>query len=415
MAMNVGPILRAMKHNRTRFVLIVLEIAITLAIVTNCVNVILAERAKMQQHSGFDDANIIQMHVRPFSPDFQQEGAIDTAIDADLRTMAGVPGVRAVANTNFRLWEGGGSSTGVVVVGTKAEPVSTQIYWGTRDLADTLGSKIIAGRGFREGDHGTGTQPDPQQVTIISKSLADLLFPDGRAVGRQIQEAVRAGELLEEPRTVIGVVEEFWNPFGRPSNLDPISNRVMFLPARVGGFNSGMRYLIRTEPGAIQSVVGEVERRLTAANNGRVFSFVPVTERRSSHFASSSIVVTTMTCIIVALVAVTALGLLGLTSLSVTERRRQIGTRRALGATRADILRHFLVENWLTTTAGLVLGVGAAYGLNFLLVTHVTDVKLPWQLVACGVVLLWINGLAATLPPALRASRVPPSIATRSV
>jgi len=112
---------------------------------------------------------------------------------------------------------------------------------------------------------------------------------------------------------------------------------------------------------------------------------------------------------------VTALGLLGLTSLAVAERTKQIGTRRALGATRGHILRHFLLENWLLTTAGLLLGVAGAYALNFLLVSHVSDVKMQWQLIAAGMVLLWMNGLLSTIPAALRASLVPPSIATRSV
>jgi putative ABC transport system permease protein len=138
-------------------------------------------------------------------------------------------------------------------------------------------------------------------------------------------------------------------------------------------------------------------------------------DKKGSHFASSKIAVTTMSCIIVTLVGVTALGLLGLTSLSVAERTKQIGVRRALGATRGDIVRHFLLENWIVTTAGLALGILSAYGLNFLLVSHVSDVKLTWPLVVAGMALLWVNGLIATLPAALRASLVPPSSATRTV
>ena len=138
-------------------------------------------------------------------------------------------------------------------------------------------------------------------------------------------------------------------------------------------------------------------------------------DKKNRWFADTKIVVTTMTCIIVALVGVTALGLLGLTSLAVAERRKQIGTRRALGATRADIVVHFLIENWLMTTAGLVLGVAGAFALNLFLVTHVSDVKLPLGLVVGGMVLLWVNGLLSTLPAALRATMVPPWIATRSV
>jgi putative ABC transport system permease protein len=414
--MNIGPILRAMKHNRTRVVLIVLEIALTLAIVTNCVNVILAERAQMAVPSGFDDDNILFMRSRPFSAEFQKEGYIENIVDADVRTIAAVPGVRSVANTSFQLWEGGGSSTGVIVTGDQDhEPQSTQIYYGTKDLVKTLGAQMVEGREFREGDHGIGGQPDPLKVTIISKALADRLFPDGHAVGKSIVQASSKGQPNDEPMTVVGVVGRFYNPFGHPGETSALAEQVIFLPARVGSYERGMRYLIRTEPGAMNSVIPQIEKRLTAANAGRVFEFQSTTEKKARWFSGSKIVVTTMTCIIIALVAVTALGLLGLTSLAVAERTKQIGTRRALGATRGHILRHFLVENWLLTTAGLVLGVAGAYALNFLLVSHVSDVKMQWQLVVAGMLLLWINGLLSTIPAAMRATLVPPSIATRSV
>lgn len=414
--MNIGPILRAMKHNRTRVVLIVLEIAITLAIVTNCVNVILAEREKMAQQSGMDDDNLLSLRVRPFAPEFQQMSFLDTAIDADVRAIAAIPGVRAVANTSLSLWEGGGSSSTFVPVGGRdTQRVQFQTYYSTKDLVDAVGAKLIAGRAFRDGDHGVGTEPDPLNVAIISKAAADLLFPGQPAVGKSFQRAINPGDPPSTPITVIGVIEEFYNPWGMPGSDDPLAEKVVFIPARVGSYGRGIPFFIRTEPGAMRSVAEQVEKKLAEVHPGRVFEFLSMNDKKNRWFSGSKIIVTTMSCIIVVLVAVTALGLLGLTSLSVTERTRQIGTRRALGATRADILRHFLLENWLVTTAGLVLGVFGAYALNFLLVSHVSDLKLEWQIVAAGVVLLWVNGLLSTIPPALRASMVSPSIATRSV
>ena len=414
--MNIGPIIRAMNHNRTRVVLIVLEIALTLAIVTNCVNVILSERAKMNVPSGFDDDNIVWLRVRPFAPEFQETGAIDTTVDSDLRIISAVPGVRAAANTSFQFWEGGGSSDSLRVAGSNAEGIATQMYFTTHDIVDTLGARVIQGRGFQPGDHGVGTEPDPLNVVLLTKTMADALFPDGQAVGKAVEDPPGEGGEQEPPMTVIGVIEHFYNPFGIPgAAADAVEDRAMFLPARVGCYGYGIRYLIRTEPEAMQSVIPEIEKRLAASSPGRVFEFLPMPEKKARWFSQNSILITTMTCIIIALVAVTALGLLGLTSLAVAERTRQIGTRRALGATRGDILRYFLIENWLVTTAGLILGVGGAYALNLLMVSNVSDVKLQWVIVAGGVVLLWINGMVATIPPALRASRLSPSIATRSV
>lgn len=414
--MQIGPIIRAMNHNRTRVVLIVLEIAMTLAIVTNCVNVILSEREKMSIRSGFDDENILWMRARPYAPEFQEPDTIDTTVDADLRIIRNIPGVRAAANTSFQFWEGGGSSTTAREAGDPEDGVPTQMYYATTGIVETLGAKVIAGRGFQAGDHGIGTEDDPISVVLITRSMADALFPGEEAVGKAIDIGNTSQPESEPPMRVIGVIDEFYNPFGIPgAQADPVEDRGIFMPARVGGYSYGIRYLIRTEPGAMESVIDEVEKQLAASNPGRVFEFMPMMQKKARWFSGNSIIITTMSCIIVALIAVTALGLLGLTSLAVAERTRQIGTRRALGATRGDILRYFLLENWLVTTAGLMLGVAGAYALNFLMVSNVSDVKLPWEIVAAGVVLLWINGLLSTIPPALRASRLSPSIATRSV
>lgn len=415
--MNIGPIVRAMRHNRTRVVLIVLEIGMTLAIVTNCVNVILAEREKMGQPSGFDDDNIVWMLERPFTAEFKDPMFLGNIISADLRAIAAVPGVRAAGNTSFQLWEGGGSSTRVRALDQKRDPVGTQRYYGTQDVLEALGIKIAVGRGFTEEDfRGPQGQPGSGRVAVISKALADDLFPGDQALGKTIGETDSADGALDEPVRVIGVLETFYNPWGiGGGEPNALGFRGMFRPGGVASYARGIPYLIRTEPGAMPGVIAEVEKRLAAANPGRTFEFKSTDEKKDRWFAGSKIVVTTMSCIIVTLVAVTALGLLGLTSLAVAERTKQIGTRRALGATRGAILGHFLLENWLLTTAGLLLGVFGAYALNFLLVSRVSDVKMDWRLVAGGMVLLWVSGLLSTIPAALRAATVPPSIATRSV
>src|SRR5882762_4686112 len=99
--MPIGPIFRAMTHNRTRVLLIVLEIAVTLAIVTNCVNMITDERRKMHQKSGFDDDNLLWVRIRPFAPEYRDQKYMLNSVEADHRLLASIPGVRSVWNTNF--------------------------------------------------------------------------------------------------------------------------------------------------------------------------------------------------------------------------------------------------------------------------------------------------------------------------
>src|SRR6266550_1646329 len=401
--MPIGPIVRAMNHNRTRVLLIVLEIAFTLAIVTNCVNMIVDERSKMARKSGFDDDNLLRVRSAPFAPEFREPQYILNHVDSDLRVMRAVPGVRGVVNTNFVPWQGGGSSGTVKIAGTKTVPVRSQIYYYKGDLLGTLGTKLIEGRDFVPNDYDYDQVKDNPKVVIVSRKLAELMFKTAHVVGKQIDDG-------QSVYTIVGVMDPFYNPYGWP-----IHEYVVFGPSTVGGFAHGTRFLVRTEPGAMKSVASGLETAMKKSNGGRVITTTTISEIKDNFNSGGRLVQKGMTAVIALLVFVTALGIIGITSLSVAERTKQIGTRRALGATRRNILAHFILENWMVTTAGLVLGIAATYGLNFFLVTHVSGVKMDWRYVVVGMVLLWINGVVATIPPAMRGASVSPAVATRSV
>jgi putative ABC transport system permease protein len=117
----------------------------------------------------------------------------------------------------------------------------------------------------------------------------------------------------------------------------------------------------------------------------------------------------------VALLVVTALGIVGLASFWVQQRTKQIGVRRALGATRGQILRYFQTENFLLATLGIVLGMLLAYAINQLLMGKYELPRLPAIYLPVGAVVLWLLGQVAVLGPARRAAAVPPAVATRSV
>jgi putative ABC transport system permease protein len=111
---------------------------------------------------------------------------------------------------------------------------------------------------------------------------------------------------------------------------------------------------------------------------------------------------------------VTALGIAGLANFWVQQRRRSIGIRRAIGATRGDILRYFQTENFLIVGGGLVLGMALALVLNLALMQHYELPRLPLYYLPVGALVLWGLGQLAVLGPALRAAAVPPVVATRS-
>lgn len=403
--MPFGPIFRAMTRNRARFVLIVAEVALTLAIVANCVSLIRESRAELAKESGFDDANLLSVRSRPFAEAFRDEKYLNAAVDADARTLRAIPGVRAASNTYFLPWQGGGSSTEVRRGDGRYR---TQIYPGDPQFFDTLGVRLLEGRNFTQEEYETYSADDlPDGVVspvVISDRLADLVFPEGGALGEVI------GDADGKPAfRVVGIFGPFYNPYGWP-----IGDYAVIYPLRTGSFN-GTSFLVRTQPGQAGSLIPEIEKRLLAASGGRNVDIQPIPEIRRQYDARDQSVVFALNGVMLLLIFVTALGIVGITSFSVAERQRQIGTRRALGATRADILRHFLLENWMITTIGAALGLVLAYALNFGLVNLVEGAKLDGWILAAGVALLWVTGLAAALGPALRAARIAPAIATRNV
>ena len=119
--------------------------------------------------------------------------------------------------------------------------------------------------------------------------------------------------------------------------------------------------------------------------------------------------------IVVLMVAVTGVGIVGLASFAVRQRVKQIGTRRAVGARRRDIVHYFMLENWLMTTAGVGLGTLLAFGINYWLVSSFELERINALYIPVGVVLLWGLGLLAVAGPARRAATISPAVATRTV
>jgi putative ABC transport system permease protein len=135
---------------------------------------------------------------------------------------------------------------------------------------------------------------------------------------------------------------------------------------------------------------------------------------RDDAFESDWAMAVLLSVIALALLAVTAFGIVGQASFWVTQRTKQIGTRRALGARRRDILRYFQTENALIATTGILVGSALAMVINGLLVKHLSFGQLPLAWLPAGAAIVLVLGQLAVLGPALRATRIAPAIATRT-
>jgi putative ABC transport system permease protein len=136
---------------------------------------------------------------------------------------------------------------------------------------------------------------------------------------------------------------------------------------------------------------------------------------RDTYFRQDRAMTRLLLGVCLAMLLVTALGIIGLASFWVQQRTKQIGIRRALGATRRQIIGYFQTENLLLTGFGIVLGMLLAFAGNQVLMHYFEIDRLPLYYLPVGAVLLLLLGQVAVIGPALRAAAIPPIVATRSV
>ena len=402
--MEIRPILSAMWRNRTGSVLVAMQIALTLAIVVNCMFMTKQRVDFVNRPSGMDIDNIVVADSVGFGNDYEH----DRTIDEDLRLLAGLPGVVAVSTTTSIPMSGSGSANGFAGSPDEDAPRQTaNYYFVSEGILDTLGVELESGRAFRDTEVRRADDPNLDRLSpqvIITRALADKLFDGEPAVGRMMYDG------LGEGSEVVGVVEHMYGAWVGWANFD----QVALFPQRTEGTHT--RYIIRAEPGRRDALVPLVETTLADANRTRLVRNVRTMEQVVSiSYAGDRAMATTLTVAVVLLLAVTGLGVVGLASFTVRQRTKQIGTRRAIGARKRDIIRYFLLENWLMTTIGIVIGTFLTIGINYALASAFDVEQLNYAFLVVGMFLLWLLGFLAVVAPALRASKVSPAIATRTV
>ncbi|PMQ07037.1 Macrolide export ATP-binding/permease protein MacB [Dyella sp. AD56] len=409
--MHIKPILAALKRHKAGTILIAMQIALTLAIVCNAVFIIHQRLDRVQRPTGMIETDVMAIHSTFVGVVDNNAGPL---LQADLQVLRQLPGVQDAVSINSYPLRGGGWSTGVRTdVDAKDSKAHTTQYFGDERVLATMGLKLVAGRNFRADEI---VQADPQSVpdpsiVIVSKALADKMYPDGSALGKPIY----IGD-TKKPTIITGIVERLGVPWNAVWSDDFYENSLIQPVMLTGPFTN---YLIRSKPGQLESVMKAAPAALVKANRMRVISkergvrsFAQV---RDDAYKGDKGMAILMSVVCLVLLGVTAAGIVGLTSFWVGQRRKQIGVRRALGATKRDILSYFLTENLLIGVVGVVIGALLAIGMNLWLVTQFEMARLSLVYVLVGVVALLLLGQGAVLAPALRASRVSPVEATRSV
>ncbi len=403
--MEIRPILSALMRSKVSMILIGVQVALTLAIVCNALFIIGQRLDHMNRPSGMNEADTFFVRSSGFGQGFDARAMIRE----DLALLRQMPGVAAAASTNTVPMSGGGWNTGVnLEPNQKTSTANTAIYIVDDKGLDAFGSRLIAGRDFKPeeiADAKFGDRLRPA-VIIMTKALADKVFPDGDALGKSVY-------LAEDPptSTVIGIVERTQQPWMGSPDVELST----FVPAYMP-YGDRSSYIVRAEPGRRDEVMKAVEQKLAESNTSRIVGKMrTIEEMRTISYSGDRAMAIILGAVIFSLLAITALGIVGMASFWVAQRTRQIGTRRALGASRTDILRYFQTENFIITTFGLIVGAILTYAMSLWMMQAYQSPRLPWYYVPIGFLCLWALGQIAVLGPAMRASRVPPAVATRSV
>lgn len=403
--MRKSPILAALLRHKVAAGLIAAQIALTLAIIANALYIVIDRSQLMARPSGVAEQELFVLGLTPNgSPEQRRADLL-----ADLDAVRKVPGVAGAYLTNSMPLSGGGWSSSVNLAAEDAggRDRGTALYMADESSIDTLGLKLVAGRNFEPGEvqwQEDNTPLRPQSV-IITEALARRLFGDEPAVGKMIGISGVRGDVGTR---VVGVVERLVTPWAGWGQFEQST----LVPIRSDG---GPRIAVRVQPGRLDETVKAVEEALWARNPQRVVDGLrTMPEMRAEQYQSDRALVIIMAAITLSLLAVTALGIVGQASFWVTQRTRQIGVRRALGATRGQILRYFQAENAIIAGFGIVVGVTLAYVVNYWMAENFGANRLPWFYLPIGAAIVLLLGQAAVYAPARRATQVPPAIATRS-
>ena len=409
--MEIRPILSAMLRNKTGPILVALQVALSLGILANSLHIVNERREVVARPSGLsDEAATFYFTVRNLNSDGPEQQLATMKREADV--LRAVPGVAAVANvTQMPLSRSGSNSSVALDQRQERESAIASQYVSGDSLVKAFGLKIVDGRDFLPSEYVEINENQQREVPkhlIISKALADKLWPGQSAVGKTMFFGTGEGS---QGTQIVGVVERLQSAHAEVGERGDFA---VHIPARLYG-NPGALYAVRTEPGQRDRVIKYAEEALRKSSaTPMILETKTVEEDRKNRYRADKALSWMLITVSVLLLLITCSGIVGMASLWVTQRRKQIGVRRALGARKIDILRYFIMENFMITSTGVFGGVLFGIGLNHLLVSKLEMARLPIPYLVGGAIVFWALGILAAYGPAWRAASISPAMATRS-
>lgn len=398
--LNIKPVFSSLMRSKSGPILLLMQIILSVAIVANASFIIHERLTMMQRDSGIAEQEILAFTVYNFDPN------IDTKLQnkVDQQILRRLPNVVTATSTNMLPLSGSGWST-TLNLGPDPETSKTTpqlaMYLGTEHTLETLGVKLVDGRNFYANEINDDVNGS-NKLVIISKALADEVWPSESAVGKTLWAD------RDENVTVIGVVDKLQGAWVDSKDLEySLIQNVDY---------TGHFYMVRAPSEHHKALKEQILEALMKENPNRVIDdFQSIQEVKQSSYRDHELMVSVLSMMVILLLLITSLGLTGMVMFNIQRRTKQIGTRRALGATKADILSLFLTENYLICIAGGLLGACLAVVLGQQLMQHYDLPQLDLIYPLLTVVGMLLVTTVAVVLPARRAANISPAMTTRSV
>jgi putative ABC transport system permease protein len=406
-----------LRQSKARSTLIIGEVGLALVLLVGAALLIRTFIALHMVQPGFDARNVITMEMALTGQRYEKTSGVAQLIHDSRERIRAIPGVDEVGVSNSLPLDGGFGLPFIVV----GRPLTSGPAHGGGEWKATspgyfgaLHIPILRGHDFTVNDVA-GAPP----VVLISDAFAKKNWKkDEDPVGQQLIIGKGVGPEFEEPaRTIIGIVGDVHD-----GALDQPADEVMIIPlaqmadgitqlnSRVGP----LTWIIRTRTDPHQVIPAVTEQLRNASGGFPVAHIRTMDEIIVRSTARQSFNMLLLSIFGFSALALAAIGIYGLMAYSVTQRVREIGIRMALGADRRHIRRMVVWQGMRLALAGVVAGVGAAFGLTRLIASSLYGVKSwdPAVFIAVPIILS-VVALTATWLPAVRASRLDPMKALR--
>ncbi len=399
------------ERRRTRGMLVIVQVALAVILLVGSGLMIRTFQALRNVDAGFNPYGALTVRIAIPAAQVRDPVAVARLEQSILDKIREIPGVASAGTTTFIPTDSGGSRYQVYArdkVYAKVPPLRRQKFISPGLLA-AMGNRLIAGREFAWTDID-----ERRPVAMVSENLARELWGDPRlAIGKEITPN------LKDPwREVIGVVAD-----ERSEGMQQQAPQIAYYPLLMYQFDNNpvvvfrtAGYVIRSSRAGSQGLVGDVQRAVWSLNPS-----LPLADVRTlEEIYAKSMERTSFTLVMLAIAGAMALliGLVGIyavISYGVSQRRREIGIRMAMGARPLHLSRIFIADGLVLTLFGIACGLAASAGLTRVLASSLFGVSAVDPLTYTSVSILLIAAAsAATYIPALRAMRVDPMEALRS-